>query len=253
MSNAKLEALRPILETIPIADVDEPDMPMPVLLQEAHDLYEIINDDPVRSDLIAVGIDAQQIGQLPDIIDATRAAQSQWVVVRDRHKAQAQQAREQQGHELRGELLDACRFNLRRDKKAMETIQDINEGEGIPDLIQDLVDIATLIDGHLGAFVADTTFDAPAKAEEARSLSADIETGTSVEREGTTREDSKELRDRAFTYLAQQVSELREAGRYRYRNDPRQRARFSSAYERRQRRRQSRGKGEPEDGGAPAE
>jgi hypothetical protein len=237
MPNSDLEALRPVLDALPLEDIDEPDLPMSVLLQEAHDLYAIVKDEPVRSALVAVGVEPEQIDTLDNVINATRAAQSQWVVVRDRHKEQAQRDREEQGYTLRGSLLASCRFNLRKRKKAKATIQAIAEGEGLPDLVQDLVDIAQLIDDHRDAFARDTTFDAGTKSEEARTLSAEIQAGLSSERQGETREQSKDLRDRAFTYLNTQVSDLREAGRYRYRDDRQQSAKFASAYERRRRRR----------------
>ncbi|MBN1610094.1 MAG: hypothetical protein JW940_25940, partial [Polyangiaceae bacterium] len=47
---------------------------------------------------------------------------------------------------------------------------------------------------------------------------------------------TREMRDRAFTYLDDLVSQVREAGRYVFRRQPEIARHFSSRYRRRQRR-----------------
>ncbi len=173
-------------------------------------------------------------------MDAARAAQSEWVVLRDRSKSEAQQEREQRGYAERAELLAACRFNLREERAAQGTLSAIAQGEGVPDLVQDLRDLAELVERHRPAFAADQSFNADEAPELARSLAAEIEAGLSSERLSTSQAAAKLLRDRAYTYLDDLVAELREAGRYAFRKDSAVAARFASAYLRRKRRRSRR-------------
>jgi hypothetical protein len=113
----------------------------------------------------------------------------------------------------------------------------IQEGEGVADLVQDLDDLAMLIVQYLPAFASDQSFDAPARAEEARTLGAEIRAGLSQTRQPGAQDASKDLRDRAFSYLDDLTSRVRESARYAYRKEPAFSARFASAYKRRLRRR----------------
>jgi hypothetical protein len=237
MGQTELESLRPTLLAIPAEDVDAPNLPMAVALQEAHDLHTLASDAAVRTKLLAVGIRAEDVDALHTAVVAARQAQSAWVVVRDRSKSDAQKQREAAGYALRADLLAACRWNLRADRVARATVQAIAEGEGVADLIQDLVDLAALVERHPGAFGGDTTFDAATQVSAARDRAAELEAGTSAERLETTQREAKDLRDRAYTYLDDRVALLREAGRYAYRDDEATWRRFTSEYRRRHRRR----------------
>ena len=65
MANASLEELRPSLEAIPAHEIDEPDLPMAVALQEAHDLAALVGEAEVRDSILAVGLDAAKAGVDP--------------------------------------------------------------------------------------------------------------------------------------------------------------------------------------------
>ena len=245
MTDAHLEPLTPLLSAIPAADVRAPNLPVAVALQEAHDLLALVGQEKLRTRLTAVGLKPDLIEALGPALAAARQAQSQWAVIRDRTKTEAQREREERGRELRTQLLAACRWNLRYDPVASATLHAINEGEGLPDLIQDLLDIAHLIDSRPAAFELDTTFDAALQAETARLLAGEIEAGLSGERLRDDQEQARDLRDRAYTHLDEIVDEIRAAGRYAYRNDPDLRLRFGSHYLRRRRARQESRSAEP--------
>lgn len=125
----------------------------------------------------AVGMTLAIRDELEQMIGATRAAQSQWTVCRDRSKDEAQRKREESGATLRSDLLAACRFNLRDDRTALATLGAISQGDGVADLVQDLSDLATLIEQRRAAFERDKTFDPSKRAEAARSLSSEIAAG----------------------------------------------------------------------------
>ena len=226
----ELETLLPMLQALAPADITEPDVPMAVALQEAHDLHATIATGDTFDRLMQVGIDPAVLEALPVAVAATRQAQSQWVVARDRGKPQAQRDREQAGVELRSDAVAACRWNLRRDPTALAVVDQIVQGDGVPDLVQDLLDIAALIERYEAAFDADETFDAPAVAEAARSAAAELTAGLSESRTPGDHQAAKDLRDRAYSYLAKQVTDVREAGRYAFRKESRRAAAFGSAY-----------------------
>lgn len=166
-------------------------------------------------------------------VAASRQAQSQWVVIRDRGKPRAQHERERAGIVLRSEISAACRWNLRHDRAAQAVLDDIARGQGVADLIQDLLTLAALLDRHESAFDPDETFDAPAHAEAARSAAEEITAGLSESRLTADRDAAKDLRDRAYTHLTKLVSALRDAGRYAFRREPQRAAAFGSEYQRR--------------------
>jgi len=231
----ELQTLRPILDAIPLSELRRPDLPLSVALQEAHDLSAMLEADDAWSALVAVGLPLRAAADLPLAIAAARQAQSQWVVARDRTKPAAQREREEQGTALRRELSAACRWNLRADEQAQAVLDTIAQGDGLADLVQDLEDLATLIAHHQDHFDGDQTFDAPAQAEAARSLALDIAEGSAQGRASEDQDELRRLRDRAVLHLDRLVSDVRRAGRYAFRDDPRRAGDFSSDYLRRRR------------------
>ncbi len=244
----ELETLIPVLEALAPDDIIDASAPMAVALQEANDLHAAIQADDTWERLVQVGMDHGALDGLPVAIAAARQAQSQWVVVRDRGKPQAQRDREQAGAELRSEIVAACRWNLRGDRVALAVIDQIVQGEGVPDLVQDLLDLAALLGQQEAAFDGDETFDSAAKAEAARTTASEITAGLSESRVLGDHEAAKLLRDRAVTHLAKVVADVREAGRYAFRKDPRRAAAFGSAYMRKAKARSRRRAGERSNG-----
>lgn len=233
---SELEHLRPELDAIPADAVIEPNIPVPIVLQEAHDLHVALDIGDTWAQVIAVGLDPALISSLRAAIAAARQAQSQWTIVRDRSKPRAQREREVAGEVLRRELVAAIRWNLHRDQQAQGVLDRIAKGEGVPDLVQDLEDLAALITSHQADFVLDTTFDAPARAEIARTMASEISEGLALGRADVDQAASKRLRDRAYTHLVRVVAEIRRAGRYAFREQPQRAAVFTSRYRRRIRR-----------------
>ena len=231
-----LETLLSTLESIPVEEARDPRIPAAVVLQEAHDLRAVLEVDDTTERLLAVGLHPSTVAELPAAIEAAREAQSRWIVVRDPSKPQGQREREDAGLALRRELVASCRWNLRDDDRAQSVLDSIVQGDGLPDLVQDLRDLAMLIDLHPEAFDADGTFDAAAQAEQARALASEIAVGLAEDRASADQQAAKLLRDRAFTHLEELVADIRSAGRYAFRDVPRRLVAFASAYRRRRRR-----------------
>ncbi len=235
MANPNLEALKPLLLALDAASVSEPDIPMPSEIQEASDLAEVIRDATVAKTLAAVGLDPQSFEKLSVATDAARAAQSAWAVARDPSKNQDQAKLEEEGYALRATILESCRWNLRNDPIAKRTLSVISKGEGVPDLVQDLLDLGAVMERNAAAFAGDSSFDAVAATTRARDLSQKIGKVSSTAHLDTKQAEAKGLRDRAYTYLHSLVTAIREAGRYAYRDDPAMARKFSSTYRRRHR------------------
>ncbi len=237
LSAENLETLLPTLELIDPTDVDAPAIPIAVALQEAVDLSKIVGQPGIRERLVAVGLHEETLDELPMAVGAAREAQARWVLMRDGGKTAEQARREAEGVELRARIARACRWNLRERPVAMATLGAIMAGDGVADLIQDLVDLAALVSAHPEDFAGDTTFDAPGAVKSARTSASAISEGLSASRADQAKRDAKLLRDRAYTHLDDQVSSIRAAGRYAFAGDPGTAARFQSRYERRRRRR----------------
>lgn len=226
----ELDQLKPVLEAIPREEVAAPQIPIAVFLQEAHDLGTLSKEPEVKSRLVAVGLAAKTIADLGTAVAAARQAQSDWVVAFDRTKSDAYRSAAEQARALRGEITAACRWNLRGDRVALATVNAIAPEDGQADLVQDLIDLAQLLETRQAAFKGDSTFEAAPKAKQARQLARDLQQGISKQQLKNDQAAAKELRDRAFTHLFDEVNLVREAGRYAFRNDPRLLPRFYSTH-----------------------
>lgn len=223
------------INQIALDQIRTPNLPVPVALQEANDLLTYCRKPHIHARLVSVGQLADFADELDRRIKFTRQAQSDWVNVRDQIKSDELIALEEQANRLRSTMIAAGRYNLRtRDSQA--TLSQIRGGDSVADLVQDLSDLSTLFDRNRSAFEADTSIDAPSLITESRALSERLSSGVSTERVGSEPTATRLLRDRAFTYMDDFVTELRSAGRYAFRLEPATVKQFSSKYKRRHRR-----------------
>jgi hypothetical protein len=135
----------------------------------------------------------------------------------------------QQAERLKKDMIAALRYFLHRDEAVQARVDNILPGTGLADLIDDLQKLAALLRENAAALArADLPPDAADRAEElARLLGLD-----EVARSLATSEEGRHLQDqrnRAFWYLREAMDEIRAAGRYVYRNDPRRLALFRSS------------------------
>ncbi len=235
MSQADLDALVSTLQAIASTEVDAPDLPVAVFVQEATTLVDLVKQPAVRAKLLATGLAPTLLDALEPAVGALSTAQAQWQNQRDPSKSGALAELEDRGYALRQRLLTAARFNLRTDRKALATIDVIQHGVGVADLTQDLVDVAELLKLSAPAFAADTTFDAEAAASDATSLADELRRAVATTKNATTQAAAGDLRNRAYTYADDVLSHVRAAGRYAYASDRAMASRFASEYVRRRR------------------
>src|SRR5690606_19494563 len=107
---------------------------------------------------------------------------------------------EQRADHLRGRVVSASRWNLRANRIAQGTLDAIEDGEGSADCAQDLEALAVFVLQHEGAFANDQTFDAKASAKECGDVAKELREALSGPRADLTRQQAKDLRDRAYTY-----------------------------------------------------
>ena len=110
----------------------------------------------------------------------------------------------------------------------------IAEGSGPEDMIQDLNDLSVLGKANTGAFPAGFDVTKPdtaaVKADEMDDLPATANGDKAEQNE------SKVIRDKAYTYLKELVDEVREAGKYLFRKDEVRYRGYTSAYRRKKNR-----------------
>lgn len=229
--NAKLAEI----QAIPTDEVKEPSIPIDVFLQEAENLYHWSKDDSEA--LKVVGITAAMIKELPVRAGACREAQSIWNKdFRSQQEAQIQWAEQSPlAYDLRDDLLQTLRFAYRKDPALLGRVSAITDGSGHADMIQDLNDIAVLGSAYPDPLTA-IAFDmaqlelAATRADEMADLLAEANGDKADQNE------SKVIRDKAYTHMKALVDEVREAGKYVFRNNKNRVKGYSSQYWKKQNR-----------------
>lgn len=233
-----------VILSIPDKDVQTPVMPVDIFLQEAENLYKWSLDD--LEALLSVGITQSVLDDLPVRAGATREAQSRWF--KDRYSQQEAQRdwslRSPEAYDLRNELLHVFRFAYRKDPVLLGRVSNVADGSGHADMIQDLNDLAVLGKANTEPLTAigfdlDQLDAAATAADEMADLLATAN-GDKAEKN-----ESKTIRDKAYTHLKELVDEVREAGKYLFWRNPNRLKGYSSEFWRRKNSRKS--TGEPEE------
>lgn len=228
-----LDTLRPAL--MQLDDPVAPSLPMAVLHQEADNLLTWLSQGGFAK-LAAIGMPADALETAQQALLASREAQTAWMLIWGGRKSDERKDAEARGAELRSHLVAASRWNLRHQPGAQATLDRIMEGSGLADLVQDLHDLAALIEANADAYQADATFDPVVQAANAKELAIAIAGGLATAFADGDKQAAKDLRDRAAAYLTHQLAELRAAGTYAYRGDEALKY-FHSRYRRQVRRR----------------
>ena len=224
-----------VIQSIPDEEVQIPAIPVDVFLQEAENLYHWSLDD--FNALKVVGISMVKINDLPVRAGACREAQSIWNKdYRSQQEAQKEWAKQApEAYAFRNDLLASFRFAFRKNDSLLSRVSAITEGSGHADLIQDLNDIAVLGRENPDLLTA-IGFDltqldlAATHADELANLLAEAN-GDKADPNY-----SKTIRDKAYTHLKVLVDEIREAGKYVFRNDKNRLNGYSSDYWKKQNR-----------------
>jgi hypothetical protein len=165
--------------------------------------------------LAAIGISQAAIDELPVRAGACRETQSRWFKDRnsqlEAQRLWAEQA--PQAYALRDELLHTFRYAYRNDTALLARVSEIADGNTNADMIQDLNDLSVLGKNNPAPIQA-IGFDlgkldvAAATSDSMANVLAMANGDKAIQNE------SKVIRDKAYTHMKELVDQIREAGKY---------------------------------------
>lgn len=230
MSNlTDYQELLEVIVAIPDEKVQEPGIPVDVFLQEAENLHKwsLLDTDALSS----IGITPERINELPKRAGACREAQSNWF--KDRYsQLEAQREWGIQGplaYDLRDQLVHAFRYAFRNDMALSARITEIADGSGHADMIQDLNDLAVLGRENTAMLTA-IGFDVSLLDNAATTADAMAELLATANGDKAIGNETKDIRDKAYTYLKELVDEIRDAGKYLFWRNPKRYKGYVSQY-----------------------
>lgn len=236
MSNlSDYQALLETVQAIPEKDLIIPDnIPSKNFIHECETLYQTARKD--KADLLGAGLDEEFIDTLLTRCGALRHAESIWVTGRY-SKEDAQEDWEEKSEiavKMRSDLIAACRYAFRNRSDLEGRVDAIAEGSGGVDLIQDLSDLSVLGKEN-SALLEKIKFDLT-KLDTAATMSDEYGTIFAI---ATSDKDEKsdkiDLRNRFYTYLKKADKEIKDCGKYVYRDNEKKKRKYTSEYLRRKR------------------
>ena len=217
---------------IPASEVREPYMPHAVFQEEAGAMIaEIERNDTLRERLYKTRVTPAKVGHAKVLLAALVLAQRAWSRVRAGRDAQELVDAVERAEALRADILEAVDYDLKGDRVAEGRIAGIREGEGVPDLIDDLGDLKVLLADHEAVMRADELFDYDQTLRDIDDVLGIILPLRSDKVFDAERVRAKDTRDRAWTIAITAVRELREGGRRAFSKDPASLAFFQGRYE----------------------
>jgi plasmid stability protein len=207
------EQWKETIENVPTKDVKLPNLPVDDFVASIETLAVDANED--RDALAASGLDVTLIDELRPLSGALRYCQANWMsIFRAREEAQNQwKEQSPQAFEFRNELLHDFSFAYRNLDDVKKKVMRIREGGSNADMVQDLLDLAVLGEKYPEPLTA-IHFDM-GKLAQSRALSHSMSELLAASN-GTAGEgnESKVLRDKAYTLLAEKARIIRDYGQY---------------------------------------
>lgn len=203
-----------------------PTMPVRTAQLEAERLWAVAK--PARAKFVALeDFPVETFDAIPFLITALGEAETDWQRKRIQKRATGLVATRKEAEAGRSTVMSAARYRLRKNAEAQTELDRIDEGQGLPDLIQDLNDLATFIETHLNVLTRDANITA-ATPEAFRSWARTLSEG-----EGDSEAALTAIAHRNMVYVAldEALSEVRSAARYLYARDPRRLAPYLSQFE----------------------
>ena len=221
----KLETIK----SIPNEETLVPNLPMGSYLQECENLYQWALTDLEK--LESIGFTKAMLDDLPVRAAACREAQSIWNKDFRSQQIAQQEWKEKSPavYEMRNALLHAMRYAYRNDAALMGRVSAIADGSGNADMIQDLNDITVLGRQNPTQLLAVGIDEA--KLTEAATRSREMAT-LLAQANGDIAEQnqSKIIRDKAYTHLKQLADEVYAAGKFIFWKDAQRIKGYTSSY-----------------------
>jgi len=231
MSKQAYDTILPEAQAVPDDQLKTPYMPVGTFIQEAEDLYAWANED--KTELAAAGLSESILLKLQTRTDACRFAQSLWMTnMKKRQVAEAEWAEKAPAaFDLQKQLQHTFRYAYRNNAEALATVDNIAEGHGNADMIQDLSDSAVLARKYTDELVA-INFDMTLidTAETLNGEMADLRALANGEKQGDN--EALVIRNQMYTLLKQSVDEVRNCGKYVFWRNAKRIDGYSSRYNR---------------------
>ncbi|XXX76276.1 hypothetical protein WMF30_52360 [Sorangium sp. So ce134] len=218
-----------------------PDMPVSIAERELTSLARLADAHAAR--LARIGITSDKVALLARFARRLGALEKAWQKARGAIQLTSAQRRlRDEAEALDAKLVAGGRWGCRNDPAAQAELSRIAEGSGLADTIQDLRDLVAFWSDHESALgVTDITRK---DLERAKTLAGTLEDAAANEASDASAAHALELRNRCFWAADEVAKEIREGGRYAFRDQPKIAAKFVSRY-RTSLRRRSREKAKP--------
>ena len=214
-SQESFEKLRPVIEAIPDEKIVSPTMPPDDIIGEAEELLQTATED--RDLLVKGGLKSEYLDSFQDRIGAYAVAEAEFNAVAFAKSDANKEWKnlEPEAKEIKETLMHYMRFVFKRNKMSAElkSLGEIAKGRGQRDLMLDLMDLHKLAQKHkelLPTVGMDLNLidEANTMFEKLRSLLGELKT------EPEEVETKKMLAKKAYTYLWDAVSNIREFGQF---------------------------------------
>ncbi|WP_437956879.1 hypothetical protein WME76_36740 [Sorangium sp. So ce119] len=204
-----------------------PDMPVSVAERELTSLSRLAHAQQAR--FSRIGITADKVDLLARFARRLGALEKAWQRARGAVKLTAAQRKlRDEAEALDAKLVAGGRWGCRNDAAAQAELSRIADGSGLADTIQDLRDLVDFWSDHESALgVTDITRK---DLERAIALADELAEAAANEASDASAAHALELRNRCFWAADELAKEIREGGRYAFRDQPRITARFVSRY-----------------------
>ncbi|XYH97299.1 hypothetical protein ACMHYB_57670 [Sorangium sp. So ce1128] len=204
-----------------------PDMPTSVAERELTSLARLAHAQEAR--LSRIGITPDKVDLLARFARRLGALEKAWQRARGAVQLTSTQRRlRDEAEALDAKLVAGGRWGCRNDAAAQAELSRIADGSGLADTIQDLRDLVDFWSDHESALgVTDITRK---DLDRARALADALEDAAANEASDASAAHALELRNRCFWAADELAKEIREGGRYAFRDQPKIAARFVSRH-----------------------
>jgi hypothetical protein len=226
-SASRLAAAAEALRALPARYERRPDRSIAESLYDANNLATLASKEWPKLQKKG-GLEADTLDRLRVMRSLLERLEAEWTTVRKRTTPAAVERAREEGRQLRSEANAALRHFLRRDAEVQKRLSEISEGEGDADLIDDLRKLAALVEAHRDALrFAELPKDGSDALRKAAAVLSDVTSERKADSDAAAVQAS---RNRAYWSLRELMSEVRSAGRYVFRKEPKVAARFADPF-----------------------
>jgi hypothetical protein len=231
MGNREYYEKKPeVISTIDDSQIKKPHhIPMSVYISEADTLYHQALQD--KDELVAAGVARELIEGLPQRLGALVEAEEQWLKEwKTRNKSALEWDKQSPAaYDLRKRLLADFHYAFRKEPDLMAYLKEISQLGPYSEMIQDLNDLSGLGRANPRLLeVINFDFSLLDKAAQTSKEMADLLAAMNCDK--GTRSEFKRIRDQAYTHLKEAVDEIREAGKYVFRQNKKHSVGYTSEY-----------------------